>query len=183
MPHDYRRQKRRGAAFRYASYVDRRKRRPGLDGSAWLFRHAAGQTTGDARRRCHLQARSSCRLGRGPDRGSVYCLAAGGRPHAARARSGLSEMFGKRILILAAHPDDEVVACAATIGHAQARGAEIFTLYLTHGCIARDVMWFWQREKYETRVAHRRMEGEEAARLLGVTPVGWASRPARHLWR
>jgi LmbE family N-acetylglucosaminyl deacetylase len=92
-------------------------------------------------------------------------------------------MFGKRILILAAHPDDEVVACAGTIGRAQAEGAAIFTLYLTHGCIARDVMLAWQRKHYETRVARRRKEGEDAAKLLGVMPVGWASRPARHLWR
>jgi LmbE family N-acetylglucosaminyl deacetylase len=92
-------------------------------------------------------------------------------------------MFGKRILVLAAHPDDEVVACAATIGRAQAESAEIFALYLTHGCIARETMWPWNRKNYDARVAHRRKEGEEAAKLLGVTPARWASRPARHLWR
>ena len=62
-------------------------------------------------------------------------------------------MFGKRILVLAAHPDDEVVASAATIGRAQTQGAEIFVLYLTHGCIALDVMWPWDRKNYQTRVA------------------------------
>ena len=42
-------------------------------------------------------------------------------------------MFGQRILILVPHPDDEVVAGCAAIGRAQAAGAKIFALYLTHG--------------------------------------------------
>ncbi len=92
-------------------------------------------------------------------------------------------MFGKRILILAAHPDDEVVACAAAIGRAQTRGAEIFVLFMTHGCIARETMWVWDRRNYEKHVARRRTEGEQAAKFLGITPVGWSPRPARHLWR
>lgn len=92
-------------------------------------------------------------------------------------------MFGKHILVLAAHPDDEVVASAAAISRARAQGAEVFALYLTHGCIARDAMWPWDRKNYETHVARRRAEGEDAARLLGLAPVGWSLRPARHLWR
>lgn len=92
-------------------------------------------------------------------------------------------MFGKRILVLAAHPDDEVVACAAAIGRAQAQGAAVFTLYLTDGCIARETMWLWQRGKHEGKVIRRRNEGEDAARHLGVKPLGWGKRPARHLWR
>lgn len=92
-------------------------------------------------------------------------------------------MFGKRILILVPHPDDEVVACAAAIGRAREAGAEIFALYLTHGCIAREVMWAWQRKNYQKIIARRRAEAEEAARLLGLKPAGWSLRPARHLWR
>jgi LmbE family N-acetylglucosaminyl deacetylase len=92
-------------------------------------------------------------------------------------------MFGKRILVLAAHPDDEVVACAAAVGRAQAKGAEIFVLFLTHGCIAQNVMWPWQRRRYERHVARRRAESEAAAKLLNITPLGWSLRPARHLWR
>ncbi len=92
-------------------------------------------------------------------------------------------MFGKRILILVAHPDDEVVACAASIARARAQGATVTTLYLTHGCLGRDVLWSWQRKHYEHNVARRRAEAEEAAMALGVQPVGWSARPARHLWR
>jgi LmbE family N-acetylglucosaminyl deacetylase len=92
-------------------------------------------------------------------------------------------MFGNRILIAVPHPDDEVVACCAAIARARAEGAEIFALYLTHGCVARDTLWPWQRKHYDTFVARRRKEAENAAKLLGITPVGWSRRPARHLWR
>lgn len=92
-------------------------------------------------------------------------------------------MFGKRILILVAHPDDEVVACAASIARARTQGAAISALYLTNGCIPKDELWRWQRKNYETNVARRRAEAEEAATRLGIQPVGWATRPARHLWR
>lgn len=92
-------------------------------------------------------------------------------------------MFGKRILILVPHPDDEVVACAASIGRARAQGAALFALYLTNGCIAFDTMWPWDRKNCGSIIARRRAEGEEAARFLGLIPAGWAPRPARHLWR
>src|SRR5665213_307881 len=92
-------------------------------------------------------------------------------------------MFGKRILILVPHPDDEVVACAAAIGRAQGHGAQIFALYLTHGCIARETLWPWQRKNYAAYAARRRREGEKAAQFLGIAPAGWFARPARHLWR
>ncbi len=92
-------------------------------------------------------------------------------------------MFGNHILILVPHPDDEAVACAAAIGRAQAGGAEIFALYLTHGCIARETLWRWQRKHYESFVDRRRAEAEKTAKFLNITPVGWASRPARHVAR
>jgi len=92
-------------------------------------------------------------------------------------------VFGKRILILAAHPDDEVVACAAAIGRARQKGAEIFVFYLTNGCIARTALWPWQRKHYVAKVLRRFAEAEQTARLLNVAPAGWSSRPARHLWR
>ncbi|HEU0117606.1 MAG TPA: PIG-L family deacetylase [Alphaproteobacteria bacterium] len=92
-------------------------------------------------------------------------------------------MFGKNILILVPHPDDEIVACSATIARAQREGAKIFALYLTHGCIAKDVMWPWDRKNYDSIVTRRRAEGESVAQFLGITPVGWFPRPARHLWQ
>ena len=92
-------------------------------------------------------------------------------------------MFGRRILVLVAHPDDEVVACAAAIGRAKAAGAEVFAAYLTDGCLARETMWPWRRKHHDDDVARRRAEGEDAAARLGIKPLGWADRPARRLWR
>jgi LmbE family N-acetylglucosaminyl deacetylase len=92
-------------------------------------------------------------------------------------------MFGKRILIAVPHPDDEVVACCTAIDRAQEEGASVFALYLTNGCIARETLWPWQRKYYDANVARRRAEAEQAAAFLGIAPIGWSPRPARHLWR
>lgn len=92
-------------------------------------------------------------------------------------------MFGKKILILVPHPDDEVVAAAATIVRAQKSNSKVFALYLTTGCISRETMWPWKRKFYENNVAVRRSEAEQAAQFLHISPVGWSDRPARHLWR
>lgn len=95
----------------------------------------------------------------------------------------MAESFGQRILILVPHPDDEVVACAAAIGRAQAAGAQVFALYLTHGCLAQDILWPWQRKHYDAIIARRHAEAEEVARFLDIMPVDWSPRPARHLWQ
>ncbi|WP_158815641.1 PIG-L deacetylase family protein [Methylocapsa sp. S129] len=92
-------------------------------------------------------------------------------------------MFGRRILIFVPHPDDEVVACAAAIGRAKGRGAEVFAAYLTDGCLARDTVWPWRRGRHADDVARRRAEGEAAAASLGLSSVGWSARPTRRLWR
>ena len=95
----------------------------------------------------------------------------------------MSNPFGASILVLAPHPDDEVVACAATIGRARAAGARVAVVFLTHGCLGRDTLWPWDRNRYEAIVARRRAEAEAAAASLGVTVAGLATRPARALWR
>ena len=91
--------------------------------------------------------------------------------------------FGRRILILAPHPDDEVVGCAAAIGRARAAGAEVAVLFLTHGCVEQSAMWPWERARYVSVTARRRDESAAACALLGVEPIGWSDRPARRLWR
>jgi LmbE family N-acetylglucosaminyl deacetylase len=92
-------------------------------------------------------------------------------------------VFGASILVLAPHPDDEVVACAAAIGRARAAGAKVALLFLTHGCIEAAAMWRWERHRYGEAVARRRAEGERVAAELGAAIAGWTDRPARHLWR
>jgi LmbE family N-acetylglucosaminyl deacetylase len=91
--------------------------------------------------------------------------------------------FGRSILILAPHPDDEVVACFATIGRAKAAGARVSAIFLTHGCVSRQTMWPWARGGYEAVVARRRAEAESVLAELGVEAAGWSDRAARDLWR
>jgi LmbE family N-acetylglucosaminyl deacetylase len=91
--------------------------------------------------------------------------------------------FGRRILILAPHPDDEVVACHATARRAMAEGAQVFVLYLTHGCLARETLWPWQGAAHDGNVAERRHEAEIVAAEQRLKIAGWRPRPARYLWR
>jgi len=90
--------------------------------------------------------------------------------------------FGKRILIAVPHPDDEVVGFCSTIARARAQGATVYAIYLTNGCIARETLWPWQRNRYEANVIRRLQESVEVARALHITPVNYADRPARRLW-
>ena len=92
-------------------------------------------------------------------------------------------MFGRQILILAPHPDDEVVACAAAIGRARQEGANLFVLFPTHGCVAREALWPWQRRCYDFYVKRRLKEAEQAAHYLDITALNLPLRPARFLWR
>jgi LmbE family N-acetylglucosaminyl deacetylase len=88
---------------------------------------------------------------------------------------------GGRILVLAPHPDDEVVGCAAAIARARLRGARVFVLYLTTGLPAAELAWPWHRRSHARRVARRRGEAAEVAARLDVQPVGAGHWPSRSL--
>jgi hypothetical protein len=77
-------------------------------------------------------------------------------------------LFGERILLLAPHPDDEVVGAAAAILRARARGARVHVAWLTTGVPEPAALWPWQRAGHAARVARRLAEAEAAAASLGV---------------
>jgi LmbE family N-acetylglucosaminyl deacetylase len=77
------------------------------------------------------------------------------------------------ILILAPHPDDEVVACGIAAMRVRAAGAPVFVLYLTTGVP--------RCSRYDRRVSRRRSEALAAAVLLGLEPVEFRDTPARRL--
>jgi len=92
-------------------------------------------------------------------------------------------VFGRRILVLIPHPDDEVVGAALAIRRAIAKGATVFGLDLTHGCPPREALWPWSRMTHGARVEIRRREATSAARELGITRLaddGLAARRLRH---
>jgi LmbE family N-acetylglucosaminyl deacetylase len=87
----------------------------------------------------------------------------------------------RRILILAPHPDDEIVACGIAAHRARVEGARLLVLFLTTGIPPRELLWRWQRRAYQARIARRRDEATAAAGLLGLAPAGFLDIPSRRL--
>jgi LmbE family N-acetylglucosaminyl deacetylase len=83
-------------------------------------------------------------------------------------------MIASRILILAPHPDDEIVACGIAAMRAREDGAGVFVLYLTTG-----VPEVHAPRRYADRVRRRRDEALAVAALLEIKPVGFRDTPAR----
>ena len=93
-------------------------------------------------------------------------------------------MSKQKILVLAAHPDDELVGCGINIKNNIAMHNEVLVLFLTNGCIPIDDLWFWQKQEYEKGVAKRLKEAQEAANILGhEIRIANKARPARKLWQ
>lgn len=97
------------------------------------------------------------------------------------AEPGLAPRGSRRILILAPHPDDEIVACGIAARRARAEGAEVFVLFLTTGVPPPEMLWPWQRANYNRRVERRREEALAAMVLLGARPAGFLEIPSRGL--
>lgn len=92
-------------------------------------------------------------------------------------------MFGRRILVLIPHPDDEAVGAALAIRRAVQNGSLVIGLDLTHGCPPREALWPWARITHDARVETRRREAAAAARALGIARLaddGLAARRLRH---
>ena len=73
-----------------------------------------------------------------------------------------------RILVLAPHPDDEIVACAHR--HAlcdRSRRARLRLAPDDRGAPS-GLLWSWERAAYRDRVWRRQEEALDAARLLGI---------------
>ncbi|HZT88620.1 MAG TPA: PIG-L family deacetylase [Stellaceae bacterium] len=87
----------------------------------------------------------------------------------------------RRILILAPHPDDEVVACGIAAVRARRRGASVRVLYLTTGVPPREALWQRHQRDYAERVRRRQAEAAAAAALLGLEADCFPDIPARRL--
>ena len=87
----------------------------------------------------------------------------------------------RRVLILAPHPDDEIVACGIAAVRARREGASISVVYLTTGVPPREQLWAWQRGGYEAWVARRRDEAARAAALLQIGHCGFSDISSRRL--
>ena len=78
-------------------------------------------------------------------------------------------MNKKRILIVAAHPDDEILGCGGTAARLIKEGHEVFTLILGEGITSRDHSR--QREKREAEIAKLKKQIHDANNILGIKEV------------
>jgi len=75
----------------------------------------------------------------------------------------------KRILVIAAHPDDEVLGCGGTIARLNKEGYEIYTLILGEGITSRDDKR--SKEKRGREIANLKEQAKKANELIGVKKV------------
>ena len=77
--------------------------------------------------------------------------------------------MSKKTLIIAAHPDDEVLGCGGTAARSVKEGNEAYTLILGEGITSRDDSR--QREKREQDIIQLKKQVHEANRVIGIKEV------------
>lgn len=80
-----------------------------------------------------------------------------------------------RILVIAAHPDDEVLGVGGTIAwHTKCNGDEVYVLFLTEGCSS-------QYKNNEAIITQKKNEAETANKILGVKDLFFEDLPDMRL--
>jgi LmbE family N-acetylglucosaminyl deacetylase len=82
-------------------------------------------------------------------------------------------MHIKRALVVAAHPDDEILGCGGTMAHLVDTGAFVHVAFLADGVFSRA----GQSEAQQAELAQRRAAALQACALLGVTSVSFGEFP------
>jgi len=77
-------------------------------------------------------------------------------------------MISKKILILAAHPDDEVLGCGGTINYLTSKGCEIRVVFMAEGITARYEVSQFKDKKVLQEVEERNNNSLKALNILGV---------------
>ena len=77
--------------------------------------------------------------------------------------------MNKRILVVAAHPDDEILGCGGTILKHIANGDTVHTIIMAEGLTSRDMQRNVKKYDVELEVLHS--EAVQAARFMGVEKV------------
>lgn len=80
----------------------------------------------------------------------------------------------KRILVIAAHPDDEVLGCGGTIARLTSEGASVSVLILANGLTSR--IDFDEKEKEQLLKTHHN-RAIRAGKLLGASEVNLSGYP------
>lgn len=83
-------------------------------------------------------------------------------------------MFGKKNLVLAAHPDDEMLGCGGTLARLRASGASVSILLLGEGPTSRCGS---DTSGIEFVQSDSRLAAQKAAEVLGITDVRFLNLP------
>jgi LmbE family N-acetylglucosaminyl deacetylase len=85
------------------------------------------------------------------------------------------ESLGRKILVIAAHPDDEVLGCGGTIARLGDSGAEVYIAFLADGVGSREAS---EREGGESvKLLSRRQAALKASQILGAKAVVFGDFP------
>ncbi|MGB8276151.1 MAG: PIG-L deacetylase family protein [Alphaproteobacteria bacterium] len=74
----------------------------------------------------------------------------------------------ERVLVVAAHPDDEVLGCGGTIARVRGRGAAVRVVFLAEGITARFDPAQFDTPDVQSRMARRNANAKRALAILGV---------------
>ncbi len=77
--------------------------------------------------------------------------------------------MSKKILIVAAHPDDEILGCASTVAKLIKQGYEAYTLILGEGKTSRDEKRDFENRSEEIQLLNT--EIENANEIIGIKKV------------
>jgi LmbE family N-acetylglucosaminyl deacetylase len=83
---------------------------------------------------------------------------------------------GMRILVVAAHPDDEVLGCGGTLAKAIAVGAEVAVQFLGEGISARFAFGQYDSEEFHAQTRVRMAGARKAQQVLGITDCEFGER-------
>jgi LmbE family N-acetylglucosaminyl deacetylase len=75
----------------------------------------------------------------------------------------------KKILVVAAHPDDEVLGCGGTIAKLTDRGSEVHVVFMSDGVTARAPT----QQVLDVALSKRQVASERACNILGVKSVSF----------
>ena len=87
----------------------------------------------------------------------------------------------KNILIVAPHPDDEIVGLGITIKKLLMKKKKVTIFFSSNGVISQNQQWLWKKNQYANIVLTRKKEMKESLNFLGVENFYFQNIPTRKL--